>query len=139
MSSKIKSRKKIERPCTSCFTPQYLKFNFSYTENINNLQPEYKAQLLNVMLRLSDSTYLTILQRDKTIGIEMEDKDKLGIHRAYPANFTERFPVSQFNNKVAVVRLYSNDNPILGRIIGVIIKNVFYVFFIDIGGKLYQH
>lgn len=139
MSSKIKGRKKIERPCTSCFTPQYLKFNFSYTENINDLAAECKAQILNTMLRLSDSTYLSILQRDKTIGVEIEDKDKLGIHRAYPVNFTERFPIGRFNNKVAVVRLYSNDNPILGRIIGVIIKNIFYVFFVDIGGKLYKH
>ena len=139
MSSKIKSRKKIERPCTSCFTPQYLKFNFSYTENIHDLSIEYKAQILNMILRLSSATYLTILQRNKTIGVEIEDKEKLGLHKPYPANFVERFPVSQFNNKVAVARLYSNDNPILGRIIGVIIKNIFYVFFVDIGGKFYKH
>lgn len=139
MSLKIRSQKKLEKPCTNCFNPQYLKFNFSYTNDINGLDMRCKAQLTDAMMRLSDATFLTVCQRPKEKGLEILDKNKLHLRKEYPESFIKRFPASTFNNKVSIFRLYPNDNPILGRIIGAIIKNVFYVFFIDIGGNLYNH
>lgn len=108
-------------------------------ENLSKIETEHKAQIINAMIRLSASTFLVVLQYPKNTGIEIEYKDKLGITKEYPKNFLSRFPISQFNNKVSIIRLYPNDNPVLGRIIGVIIKNIFYMLFVDIGGKPYKH
>ena len=138
-SKKIKSPQKIEKPCIECFKPQYFKFNLTYMENINDIDNIYKLQLLKRMIDLSSETYTVVAIRKKNIGFETEDIDKLGITRTIPPAFAERFSKRDYNNKLTIVRLYTNDNPILGRIIGVIMNKVFYILFIDIGGKLYSH
>ncbi len=132
----IKKQGKILKPCTNCFNPQYLKFNLSYITYDENFEDRYKVQLWDRMRELSAEPLITILNRDKKIGLEFEE---IKINKEIPQKFQERFNTKEYNNKFAIMRLYPNNNPILARVIGVIIKNIFYIFFIDIGGKLYNH
>ena len=135
----IKQKGKIQKPCVNCFAPQYLKFNFSYIVYEENFEEQYQLQFLKRIRELSSDTYNIIRNRNKNIGLEFVEINELGIKKQVPAQFEKRFESKEYNNKLAIIRLYTNNNPILGRIIGVIIKNVFYIFFIDIGGKLYSH
>lgn len=137
--SNIKNQKKIIKACTNCFTPVYLKFNFSYIVYEENFEDVYKIQLLNKIRELSDVPYNILLNRDKKVSIEFEYKNKLKIRKEIPKKFAERFKEQDYNNKLAIFRLYANNNPIMARIIGVVIKNIFYIFYIDIGGNLYKH
>ena len=43
------------------------------------------------------------------------------------------------DEKYAIFRIYSNNQPVVARVIGIIIEKVMYIFFIDIGGNLYKH
>lgn len=130
---------KFIKECVNCFSPIYLKFNFSYIVYEDNFVDEYKLQLLKRIRNLSEESLLVIMNRDKKIGLEFEDYDQLNITKRIPEEFLKRYERKAFNNKVAIIRLYPNNNPIVARVIGVIIKNVFYIFFIDIGGTLYRH
>ena len=138
-SKKIKHPKKIEKPCTECFKPHYFKFNLTYIKNLKTIDNDYKLQLLNRMIELSAEPYITVSIRGKNTGFETEDIDVLDLSKIVPAKFSERFSKTEYNNKITIIRLYTNDNPILARIIGVLINKVFYIFSIDIGGKLYPH
>ncbi len=135
----IKAKSKIIKPCTNCFAPQYLKFNFSYIVYEDNFSEKYQVQFLQRIRELSNDTYNIIRNRDKKIGLEFIEIKELGIKKEIPAKFKERFENKEYNNKLAIMRIYPNNNPIMARVIGVIIKNIFYIFFIDIGGKLYSH
>lgn len=135
----IKQKEKIQRPCTNCFVPQYLKFNFSYIVYEENFTEDHQVQFLKRIRELSNDTYNIIRNRDKKIGLEFVEINELGIKKRIPAAFDRRFHNKEYNNKLAIMRLYTNNNPILARVIGVIIKNIYYIFFIDIGGKLYSH
>lgn len=135
----IKQKGKIQKPCINCFAPQYLKFNFSYIVYETNFSEIYQIQFLKRIRELSNDTYNIIRNRDKKIGLEFIEIKELGIKKQVPLNFEKRFTSKEYNNKLAIMRLYPNNNPINARIIGVIIKNVFYIFFIDIGGNLYKH
>lgn len=135
----IKQKGKIQKPCTNCFVPQYLKFNFSYIVYEENFEEKYQLQFLKRIRDLSSDTYNIILNRHKNIGLEFIERNELGIKKEIPSKFSTRFEAKEYNNKLAIMRLYANNNPIMARIIGVIIKNVYYIFFIDIGGKLYSH
>lgn len=135
----IKQKGKIQRPCINCYAPQYLKFNFSYIVYDNDFTEKYQVQFLKRLRELSTDTYNIIRNRDKRVGLEFVEIKELGIKKEIPSKFQERFETKEYNNKLAIMRLYTNNQPILGRIIGVIIKSIYYIFFIDIGGKLYSH
>ena len=135
----LKEKGKIQKPCTNCFAPQYLKFNFSYIVYEDNFENKYQLQFLKRIRELSADTYNIIRNRDKKIGLEFIEIKELGIKKRIPSKFCERFDPKEYNNKLAIMRLYTNNQPILARTIGVIIRNVYYIFFIDIGGKLYSH
>lgn len=135
----IKQKGKIQKPCINCFVPQYLKFNFSYIVYEEDFTEKYQVQFLKRIRELSADTYNIIRNRDKKIGLEFVEIKELGIKKEIPSKFKDRFDAKEYNNKLAIMRLYTNNKPILGRIIGVIIKNIYYIFFIDIGGKLYPH
>lgn len=135
----IKQKGKIDKTCRNCFTPQYLKFNFSYIVYEDDFEDKYKLQFLKRIRDLSADTYNVIRNRNKNIGLEFVEIKELGIRKEIPSRFKERFETKEYNNKLAIIRLYTNNTPILARVIGVIIKNIYYIFFIDIGGKLYSH
>lgn len=134
-----KQKGKIEKLCTSCFQPQYLKFNFSYIVYEEEFDERHQLQFLKRIRELSTDTYNVIRNRDKKIGLEFIERNDLGIKKEIPQKFSTRFEAKEYNNKLAIMRLYSNNNPIVARAIGVIIKNIYYIFYIDIGGKLYLH
>ena len=134
-----KASGKIQPPCTHCFEPAYLKVNFSYASHIGSqLSNNYKEQIYDRLLFLSKDTFLTLSGMDKKLSFEYVPQKDLGMRREIPAPFIERFPALS-KGKIAIIRLYPNDNPILGRLIGMVIKNIFYVFYVDIGGVAYKH
>ena len=137
-SRSVKSRKTISiKPCTHCFVPTHLKFNFSFISYEKNFSDEHKLQLLKRIRELSSVPYLEVASWKKNIGFEIE---KIDINAKIDKNFFEGTTHRNFDDKkYCIFRLYTNDNPILARVIGRLINNVFYIFFIDIGGNLYKH
>lgn len=135
----IKKKGKLQKPCTNCFAPQYLKFNFSYIVYEENFEKQYQLTFLKRLREMSNDTYNIIRNRDKKIGLEFVEIKEIKIKKKIPEKFNNRFESKEYNNKLAIMRLYPNNNPIVARVIGVIIKNIYYIFFIDIGGKLYSH
>lgn len=137
MPKKVKSKPLISNVCTHCFSPTHLKFNFSFISYDDNFSDEYQLQFLKRIRELSSVTYLEMSSWDKKRGIEIE---KVSIKKQILPEFFEGNTHRNFENgKYAIFRLYTNDNPILARVIGCLINKVFYIFFIDIGGKLYNH
>nr|DAF27039.1 MAG TPA: hypothetical protein [Caudoviricetes sp.] len=135
----IKQKGKVQKPCINCFAPQYLKFNFSYIVYEDDFVEKHQIQFLKRIRELSADTYNIIRNRDKKVGLEFIEINELGIKKEIPFNFAQRFDSKDYNNKLSIMRIYTNNNPIVARVIGVIIKNVYYIFYIDIGGKLYSH
>ena len=68
---------------------------------------------------------------DKKIGIEIEN---IAISKDFPEDLIGK----NISSKYAIFRPYSNNNPIVARIIGKLIGDVFYILYIDIGGNLYK-
>lgn len=132
---KIKTDTKIKKECTHCFTPTHLKFNFSFITYMDNFEEIHKAHLIDRILELSKEPYLVVSNWPKNIGFEYI---RLDISKDINPDF---FKSSHrvFDGKYHVIRLYTNNNPLPSRIIGKIIRNVFYIFFIDINGDLYNH
>lgn len=136
-NKQIKNKKIIDRQCNYCFNPTHLKFNFSFISYEENFTDEYKLQFLKRIRELSQVPYLEVASWNKKIGIEFE---KIDIKKDIDKKFYEGNSHRNFDDKkYAIFRLYTNNNPVLGRVIGRLIKNVFYIFFIDIGGNLYKH
>ena len=106
---------------------------------MRTLQKEHKLKFFERIRELSNATYNVIMNRDKRISFEFPNMDELKIEKKIPEKFKERFENKRYSNKWAIMRIYPNNNPIMARAIGVIINKVFYIFFIDIGGRLYDH
>ena len=123
--------------CTNCFSPTHIKFNFSFITHEENFKDEYKLQLLERIRELSSVPYIELQSWRKNTGIEIE---RINIKKEISPKFFEGNSHRNFiDGKYAIFRLYTNDNPILARVIGRLINKVFYIFFIDIGGNLYNH
>ncbi len=136
--NKIKYKPLINtKLCNNCFRPTHIKFNFSFITYDKNFTDEYQVQLLKRIRELSSVTYLELASWDKKKGIEIE---KIDISKEISSKFFEGNTHRNFDDKkYAIFRLYTNNNPIIARVIGRLINQVFYIFFIDIGGKLYSH
>ncbi len=139
MSKKLKKVKDtIVKPCTNCFSPTHMIFNYSFISyGLDDLTQEEKAALYDRIIDLSSQEYLAISQRRKNTGLELIDKNQ--INKQIPKGFLDGNTHRAFSGKYSVFRLYPNNNPTKGRIIGVFIKNIFYIFFIDPKGILYDH
>ena len=135
---KIKSQGKISKACTNCFDPVFIKFNFAYIVFQDNFNDSHKLAFLKRMFEMSDIAYNALVNRDKKISFEFIDRNVLKINKKIPSEFINRFDEKRFN-KWAIMRIYPNNNPIVARVIGVIINKIFYIFYIDIGGNLYNH
>ena len=137
MGKQVKKQSNISKPCMHCFSPTHLKFNFSFITYEEDFVDEYKLQFIKRIRELSSVTYLEMASWDKKKGIEIE---KIDIKKQISPLFFEGNSHRNFDNgKYAIFRLYKKDEPILARVIGCLINKVFYIFFIDIGGKLYKH
>ena len=135
---KIKSKNLINnKMCTNCYNPTHLKFNFSFITVDDNFTKEHQLKLLERIRELSKYPYLEVLSWNKEIGIETE---KIEIKKEIPKEFLSGNSHRNFDDgKYAIFRLYTNNNPIVARVIGRLINKVFYIFYIDIGGNLYNH
>ncbi len=132
----IKEKKpSISKYCTNCFSPTYLKFNFSFITYEKKFEDKYKIALLDRIRELSEHEYLVVSSWDKKKGFETE---KINIRTQISSKFYEN-KNRKYDNKYTIIRLFPNDNPIQARIIGKMINKIFYILFIDIGGKLYKH
>lgn len=136
--SKVKAKPLIaSRPCTNCFRPTHIKFNFSFITYEKDFTDEHQLQLLKRIRELSSVTYLEMAAWDKKRGIEIE---KIDVKKEISPKFFEGNTHRNFDDKkYAIFRLYTNNNPIMARVIGRLINQVFYIFFVDIGGNLYEH
>lgn len=133
----VKKQKFNDNLCRNCFKPTHLKFNFSFINYEKNFTDEHKLQLLQRIRELSEVPYLEVASWGKNIGIEIE---KIKIDKKIKDGFVDEATHRNFEDKkYAIFRLYTNNNPIVARVIGKLINNVFYIFFIDIGGNLYNH
>lgn len=134
-NKRIKSSKiKIEKPCTNCFQPQYFKFNFSFINYEEDFEDRDKIQLYQRLKELSSEPYIIVSNWGKEKGFE---NVKVEIKKQIDPNFFDGH--IEFDGKYTILRLYPNNNPTKGRIIGKLINKIFYIFFIDAKGKLYSH
>lgn len=131
---KIKKREvKITKPCTNCFSPKYLKFNFSFI-TFDESNKDDKAQLIKRIMEISREPYIVVASWGKEIGFE---NVKVNISKQINPNFEDGN--RRFDGKYTIMRLYTNNNPTPGRIIGKLINHIFYIFYIDPKGELYNH
>ena len=129
---------KILKPCSNCFSPTYMLFNYSFIcHGLKDMNINEKSALFDRICDLSKEKYLVVAQRSKNIGIEFIDSNQ--IKKDIPEEFFDNNTHRKFNNKFCVFRLYPNNHPTPGRVIGVFIKNIFYILYIDIKGEIYNH
>lgn len=133
--TRVRSKKIITESVNKSIRPTHLKFNFSFITHEKDLTDEHKIVLFNRIREISNDSYLVVQQKNKKIGIEYES---VSIKKEIPPEFYNN-EYRKTTNKFAIFRLYPNDNPIIARVIGKVSNNIFYIFYIDIGGKLYQH
>lgn len=135
MAKKIKKDTfRINIPCTECFRPTHLKFNFSFITYEKDVGDKEKVQILKRIRELSEEPYIIVANYGREIGFE---NVKVDIRKEIDPKFFSGH--RNFDGKYTIIRLYTNNNPTKGRIIGKIINKVFYIFYIDVKGELYSH
>lgn len=133
--SKIKQKSsKIKVNCTNCFKSNHIVFNFAYITYCDDFDNYAKQTLVDRIMEVSKVTYLELMRWDKYKGFEEE---RLQILKEIPTNFSNE--IENFDGKYSIMRLYKNNIPTKGRIIGKLVNKVFYVFYIDVKGILYNH
>ena len=132
---KIKQNdRKIKINCTNCFKSNHIVFNFAYLTYKDNFDENEKHTLVDRMLEVSSVTFLELMRWDRYKGFEEE---RLDIKKEIPRLFEN--DIEAFDGKYTIMRLYKNNNPTPGRIIGKLVNKVFYIFYIDTKGILYSH
>ena len=132
--SKVKKPKLKEKIENTSLELTHIKFNFSFITYCDNFDNEHKIQFVNRLFDLSKESYLVVSNWPKEIGFETVP---LNIKKEIHPSFTNEN--RKFDGKYTVIRLYTNNNPLPSRIIGKMINKIFYIFFIDIKGELYDH
>lgn len=134
MPSIKKNNTKISKNCTNCFRTNHVVFNFAYITYDEEFNDQDKKVFIDRIREISSVTYLELMAWSKHKGFE-EVKVKIG--KEIPKRFTEE--IQNFDGKYSIMRLYKNNVPTPGRIIGKLINKVFYIFYIDVKGILYTH
>ena len=129
-----KSNQKISKSCSNCFRTNHIVFNFAYITYDEEFNEEDKKILIDRIREISSVTYLELMAWPKNKGFE---EVRVRISKEIPKNFEE--DIKEFDGKYSIMRLYKNNIPTPGRIIGKLINKVFYIFYIDAKGKLYEH
>ena len=133
--NKIKSNTpKIKVACTNCFKSNHIVFNFAYISYCEDFNKDDKRALVDRMMEISKVTYLELRRWDKYKGVE---EIIIDIKKEIPSGFIN--DIEPFDGKYSILRLYKNNYPTPARVIGKIVNKVFYIFYIDIKGKLYNH
>lgn len=125
---------KIKINCTNCFKSNHIVFSFAYVTYKDNFDNLAKQTLTERLLEVSSVNYLELMRWDKYKGFEEE---RLSISKEIPRGFINE--IQEFDGKYSIMRLYKNNEPTKGRIIGKIVNKVFYIFYIDVKGILYKH
>lgn len=133
--AKIKnSINKVDKKCTNCFKSNHITFNFAYVTYDNDFIDRDKNVLIDRMREVSAVPYIEMRMWNKYKGFE---EVRLTIDKQIPNKFEE--DIQKFDGKYSIMRLYKNNEPTPGRIIGKIVNKVFYIFYIDVKGTLYDH
>lgn len=140
----IKINSSTKKICTSCNPRKFLKFNFSFLTEYGQPSQEDVYQLFKRMQFLSSEMYKVMLfkyQGNKKTFIEEVPINKIDIRKEIPSNFRDSYP-AETNEKYSIFRIYPAGTPkgsANPRIIGMIKNTIFYIFFIDWAGDLYNH
>ena len=122
------------KKCSNCFKSRHIVFSFAYLTYKKDFGKREAEVFFNRMIELSNVNYLTLRKLQKSVGFEEE---RLEMKKEIPSEFEEDIEI--FDGKYTVIRLYKNNIPTPGRIIGKLVNKVFYIFYIDVKGELYKH
>lgn len=125
---------KVKAVCTNCFKSNHIVFSFAYVTYCENFDSHAKETLVERIQEISSVNYLELMRWDKYKGFEEE---RVRISKAIPEKFNSE--IKEFDGKYSIMRLYKGNTPTPGRIIGKLINKVFYIFYIDAKGDLYNH
>lgn len=142
--SKIKLKDSTEnvKYCIGCNPKKYLKFNFSFCKEKGSPSQEGAQHLIKRLSFLSEDTYANSRIKysgNKQLFIEDVATEKMDI--PIPIGFRAIYP-TESNEKYSIFRIYpagtpkGSGNP---RIIGMIKNTIFYIFYIDWQGTMYNH
>lgn len=144
--SNSKSKNKIKsdefKICNNCNPKRYLKFNFTYCKEEGTPAQNDPHKLIERMQFLSSEFYNILLykfQGNKKTFIEEVSIDKIDVK--IPDKFRTENPI-QTNEKISIFRIYpagKPDDTANPRVIGMIRNTIFYIFYIDWKGKMYNH
>ena len=140
--NKAKIRDNNFKICNNCNPKKYLKFNFSFCKEIGEPAQKDTYFLLKRLLFLSEELYTVMIykyQGNKKTFIEDIATNKIKIN--IPDKFRENNPI-ETNEKFSIFRIYSSGVPkgtANPRIIGMIKNTIFYIFYIDWKGTMYEH
>ena len=82
-------KNKINKLCTNCFEPIFLKFNFSYVVYDEEFDDVHKIKFMDRIMELSSSPYNVIMNRGKKISFELIDIGELNIKKEIPEAFKQ--------------------------------------------------
>ncbi|MDO3394050.1 hypothetical protein [Ligilactobacillus sp. 110_WCHN] len=119
------------------YQDQRLTFNFSFLTadkayNLTKCDKKVKSKLIERIENLSQEDVTAVLNRTKEVGLEKIPNDEITGLRIH--NVFKDTRESECNKDFWVFRLSS-----LGRVIGKMNKNIFYILAIDTKFKLYDH
>lgn len=129
-----KKNNKISKSCSNCFKSNHIVFNFAYITYDEDFNDEDKKVFMDRIRELSSVPYLELMAWAKYKGFE---EVKVKIDKNVSSKFEKEIKI--FDGKYSIMRLYKNNTPTPGRIIGKLVNKVFYIFFIDVKGVLYNH
>ncbi len=130
--------------CNNCNPKKYLTFNFSYISHEKPKDPNSQdvIKLWERMRWMSSGTIFDMSHNYKTDKLRWFEQIPVNqIDKQIPVKFREDFP-TETNEKYSVMRVYPAGTPpgsANPRIIGMLKHNIFYVFFLDWKGELYDH
>ena len=119
------------------YQDQRLTFNFSFltadkTYNLSKCDKKVKSKLVERIENLSQEDVTAVLNRKKEVGLEKIPNDEINGLRVH--NVFKDTRESECNKGFWVFRLSK-----LGRVIGKMNKNIFYILAIDTKFRLYNH
>lgn len=129
-----KNEIKLQKTCNNCYKTNHIVFNFAYIVFDEEFNDKAKTAFIDRLREVSSVNYLEMRAWAKYKGFE---EIIIKISKEVPKRFEDE--IQKFDGKYSIMRLYKNNEPTPGRIIGKIINKVFYIFFIDIKGELYNH
>ena len=147
LNNNINTKQSKLNICSHCNPKKFLKFNFSFAKDYGTPTNEDILHFFERIKKFSSKPYEILIyenQGNKKQFLEeikcSEMKWKKG-EKQIPTEFREFFP-SETNEKFAIFRVYPAGKPngtANPRIIGMIKHTIFYIFYFDWNGEIYEH